>query len=210
MRGWAGVDVGLRSCDVAVVDRHGAQQVRQRFPMDGMGHVQALRTLRAYAGQRRDQLTVAIEDPSSPLAVSLVAAGFHVIAVHGVTLARFRLGQSPSRTKSDRGDALALANIVRVQPGVHRPVARESPELLALRSLTRGYEQRRRLIRLLQRQMWSHLNRYYAAALPGLSGRNVRDMYAALELAPTPASARRLRPRRLAASPHWTTRGDTA
>lgn len=154
MGGWAGVDAGVRSSELVVVDALGRVQVRQRFAMDGIGHLEALKTLRACSGRRR----------ASPLATTLIAAGFPVLAVHGITLARFRLGQAPSRTKSDQGDATALANIIRVQPDMHRPVPAESAELLALRVLTRAYEQRRRQQGIFERQMWSHLNRYYAAA----------------------------------------------
>jgi len=197
MRCWAGVDVGLHTSVLVVVDVDGTPVVRTNFPMDGAGHLEALRTLRACAGHRRERLQVAIEDSTSPLTASLVAAGFTVMAVHGVTLARFRLGQSVARSKSDRGDALTLANIIRLQPGVHHPVPRDTPEVLALRARTRAYEGRRRQLHKLESRLWSYLNSYYAAALPCLHARTSRDMYAALKLAPTPGAARRLRPRRL-------------
>lgn len=200
MRAFAGVDVGLQTSVLVVVDVTGGVLIRMTFAMDGQGHLEALRTLRACAGRRRDGLQVAVEDPTSPLSSCLVEAGFMVLAVHGVTLARFRLGQSVARSKSDRGDALTLANIIRLQPGVHHPVPRDTPAVLALRARTRAYEERRRQLRKLQAQLWSQLNRYYAAALPCLAARASRDMHAALTLAPTPAAALRLRPRRLAAA----------
>lgn len=184
MRPWSGIDVGLHTSVLVVVDASGAVLVRTTFAMDGVGQLEAVRALRACAGRRRDGLQVAIEDPTSPLSASLVAAGFTVIAVHGVTLARFRLGQSVARSKSDRGDALTLANIIRLQPGVHHPVPRDTPEVLALRTRTRAYEDRRRQLQKLERRLWSHLNSYYSAALPCLHARTSRDMYGATTQGP--------------------------
>lgn len=197
MRGWAGVDVGLHSCDAVIVGAAGQVLLASRYPMNGTGPVDLIKDLSRVGRRRRDLLPVAIEDAASPLAATLAAARFPVVSVHGLTLARFRQGQAPSRTKSDRSDAEALANLIRLQPAQRRRPA-DSPELLALRALTRGHHAQRRTLREAEHHLWSHLHRYYGAALPCLRLRTLRDVYVALELAPDPGAALRLRPTRLA------------
>lgn len=65
MRGWSGIDVGLHTSVLVVVDANGVVLVRMTFPMNGEGQLEALATLRACAGRRRERLPIAIEDPSS-------------------------------------------------------------------------------------------------------------------------------------------------
>lgn len=197
MRAWAGVDVGLHSCDAVALSPAGQVLLASRYTMDGTGPTDLIRDLARVGRRRRDLLPVAIEDATSPLAATLASARFPVINVHGLALARFRQGQQPSRTKSDRSDALALANFIRLHPG-QRPRPSESPELLALRAVVRGHQAQRRTLREAEHHLWSHLHRYYGAALPVLRLRTQRDVYIALELAPDPGAALRLRPTRLA------------
>jgi transposase len=140
-------------------------------------------------------LPVAVEDPNTLIALTLHSLRFDVRAVHCVALARYRLRIEPSRSKSDGGDAFALANIVRVEPLTHRPLPSPSDECVALRVITRAYRDASREKTRTEHQIWMHLQRYYpVAALPGLSRRELRT---ALRLAPTPAAARRLGERTL-------------
>jgi hypothetical protein len=57
-----------------------------------------LQDLSRLGRKRRGDLPAAIEDASSPLAAVLGVARFPVMPMHGLALARFRDGQTPSCT----------------------------------------------------------------------------------------------------------------
>jgi hypothetical protein len=179
-----------------VVNADGRLIAKKRFGNDGQGCGELAKLLRRQARRRRDLLPIAVEDPNTLIALTLQALGFDVRAVHCVALARYRLRIEPSRSKSDGGDAFALANIVRVEPLTHRALPTPSNDCVALRVITRAFRDASKEKTRAEHQIWMHLQRYYpVAALPGLSRREVR---AALRLAPTPTLAKRMRERDLA------------
>ena len=61
-------------------------------------------------------ITVAIETAKGLLPAALRAAGVPLIAINPLAVSRYRDRHSPSRAKSDAGDALVLANILRTDP----------------------------------------------------------------------------------------------
>jgi transposase len=138
-----------------------------------------------------------VEDPGALITRVLIDARFPVIAVHPLAVARFRGGHTPAGPKSDRSDALTLANLIRLEPGAHRPVPRDSPQVLALRALGRQYRVRRQQRAGLDLQLRAQASRFYPAAARALTRRPRRDMLAALAVAPSPGIALHVRSGRI-------------
>lgn len=200
MRQWAGVDLGSRVSALAVVGERGESLKALKFASNADGTKQLLRELRVWARQRRYRLPVAVEDPHSMIAAAIRSAGYPVIHVHPVALAGFRKRIASSGSKSDRGDAWALANIIRVEPTLHRPMPQNSEALRALQVLTRSHSDLRSEIRAVEHRLWRTLAAYYPAALATFTDLKNRDTMVALELAPTPSAGRRLTRTRLRAA----------
>jgi hypothetical protein len=59
---------------------------------------------------------------------ALVAAGYGVFPINPMSVARYRERHPTSGAKSDTADAHLLAEIVRLHPAVHRPVAGTPPK----------------------------------------------------------------------------------
>jgi Transposase len=118
--------------------------------------------------------------------VCLMAADGQVVASERVADGVAGLARLHERTKSDRGDARMLADLVRTDRHHHRRVAGDSGQVEAVKVLARGHQQ---LVWARQRQanlLRSALRAFYPAAVAAfgadLAG---RDAVAVLGLAPT-------------------------
>ena len=69
--------------------------------------------------------SVAIETSQGLLVSCLRATGRSVFAINPLAVARYRDRYSVARRKSDAGDALVLANILRTDMHAHRPLPTE-------------------------------------------------------------------------------------
>ncbi len=106
-----------------------------------------------------------------------------------------------SRKKSDPGDALVLANILRTDMAVHRPLPADSDRAQAIAVLARAQQDAVWNRQQIGNQIRSLLREYYPAALDafldkqgGLAREEARII---LAKAPTPTEAARLSPRQL-------------
>ncbi len=147
------------------------------------------------------QVAVGIEANHGLLVNALVASGYLVYAVNPLTSARAREGEAPARSKSDRGDARMLANLVRTKGQDLRPLAGDSEEAQAIRIRARSHVRAIRMQQRLRNQLRSALLNFFPGALPLLGeDQDLRDALAVLSLAPTPEGGRRLSLNKLAAT----------
>jgi transposase len=189
---WTGVDLGHHSSFVTVLDATGKTLLSTGFKSDHTGIHHLLAELGRFAPRRHSTMTIAVEDPHSMVTQALQAANYTVIHVHPVTLARFRRSTTISGAKSDRGDSLALARIIQVEPAGHRRVPQASRALEALRVTTRAHADCRSDLRAAEGRLWQTLSEFYPAALTTFTNLTCREARVALRLAPSPASARRM------------------
>ncbi len=110
--------------------------------------------------------------------------------------ARYRDRHSVSRKKSDPGDALVLANILRTDMHAHRPLPHDSDLARAIAVLARAQQDATWNRQQMSNQLRSLLREYHPAALDafamwtnGLCRPEAREL---LKLAPTAAKAARL------------------
>ena len=148
-----------------------------------------------------DQVVVGIKTDRGPWVQALIAAGYTVYAVNPLQVARYRERHGTSGAKSDPGDAHVLAELVRLDPAHHRPVAGDSALAEHLKVLTRTHQS---MIWSRQRQtnaLRSMLREFYPGALVAFGDELAgRDALAILGIAPSPVAGRRLSLSKIAAA----------
>ncbi|MYV99927.1 transposase, partial [Streptomyces sp. SID3343] len=88
-----------------------------------------------------------------------------IFAINPLAAARYRDRHGVSRKKSDPGDALVLANILRTDMHAHRPLPRDSELAKAVAVLARAQQDAIWSRQQICNQVRSLLREYYPAAL---------------------------------------------
>jgi transposase len=108
-------------------------------------------------------------------------------------VSRYRDRHTVSRAKSDPGDALVLANILRTDLGAHRPVPEDSELAQSIRVLARAQQDAVWERQQDANKLRSLLREYYPTLLSTFKDLTSSDARATLGLAPTPATVSTLR-----------------
>ncbi|MEO1064942.1 MAG: IS110 family transposase [Actinomycetota bacterium] len=196
---FVGVDWSEDHHDVEVRDEEGRRLVARRIA-HGVDGVASLHELVGSHVESPGEVVVGIETDRGLLVSSLVAAGYHVFAVNPRSVDRYRDRHSLSGAKSDAGDAIVLAEMVRTDRHHHRQVAGDSAEVSALKIVARSHQN---LIWARTRhvlQLRNVLLEYYPGIIAAAEGKvGSRDALAVLAAAPRPDDAARLTSARIAA-----------
>jgi transposase len=177
--------------DVFIEDPEGRRLGGGRLP-EGVEGVARFHAWVADHAEDPTEVTVATETDRGLFVGSLVAAGYTVLAVNPLSVARYRERHSTSGAKSDPGDAKVLADLARTDAHNHRPVAGDSDGVEAIKVLARAHQS---LIWTRQRQtnqLRSTLREFYPAALAAFAELAHPDALAVLAVAPTPSKGRDL------------------
>ncbi|MFE7333243.1 IS110 family transposase [Streptomyces sp. NPDC057565] len=182
--------------DVEVQDGTGRKLAAAKLP-EGVEGVAKLHELVArHGGEDLDpaDVVVGIETDRGPWVQALIAAGYQVYAINPRQVARFKERYGTSGAKSDKGDAHALADMVRIDRDQLRPVAGDSEAAQAVKVVARAHQtliwERTRTFQRLR----NTLREYFPAALSAYADLTLTSTDA-LELlikAPTPAAAAKL------------------
>jgi transposase len=193
---FCGIDWAEDHHDIALVDRDGTLLARARVGDDATGLARLLELLTAHGDSGQDPVPVAIETPRGLLVACLRATGRTVYPVNPRAAARYRDRYSVSGRKSDHGDAVVLANILRTDRHAHRPLPADSELAQAIAVLARAQQNAVWDCTTAHHKLRSHLREYYpgflqafADARHGILRPEARTVLAA---APTPAAAARL------------------
>lgn len=187
--------------DIAVIDAEGRLLARRRLEegIKGIEKFHAVVADHLSADEGVEQVLVGIETDRGPWVQALLAAGYVVYAINPLQVARYRDRHGTSGAKSDKGDALVLAQVIRTDRAHHRPISGDSQIAEQVKVLTRSHQS---LIWARQRQvntLRSNLREFYPAALTAfgtdLAG---RDALAVLAAAPGPQAGAKLTPARVA------------
>jgi transposase len=185
--------------DVFIEDGEGRRLGGARLP-EGVEGVTRFHELVAGHVEDPAEVVVATETERGLFVGSLVAAGYTVLAVNPLSVARYRERHSTSGAKSDPGDARVLADLARTDRHHHRPIAGDSELAEAVKVLARAHQG---LIWTRQRQvnqLRSTLREFYPAALAAFDEVGHRDALAVLAVAPTPSLGRQLSRSKIAAA----------
>jgi len=185
--------------DIHIEDTDGRRLGKARVP-DGIEGVARLHEMVADTGAEPGEVVVATETDRGLFVGAMVAAGYQVVAVNPLSVARYRERHSTSGAKSDPGDAYLLAEIARLDRHNHRPVAGDSELAEAVKVLARSHQS---LIWTRQRQtnqLRSTLREFYPAAVKAFDTLASADALAVLAIAPTPTLGRGLSRSKIAAA----------
>ena len=193
---FVGVDWGCGSHAVCVVDERG--QVLDRFAAGHDREGLAALALRLVKHGEPGDIRIAIERPSGLLVDALVEAGFVVTPIHPNVVKACRPRYRAVPAKSDPGDAYILADILRTDGHRLTALKPQSDAIKALRGLVRGRDDLVGSRVALANQLTALLDGFWPGAAAIFADIASPIALAFIERYPTPDSAARLGPKRLA------------
>lgn len=196
-----GIDWAEAHHDVALVDEDGKVLIKKRVTADLPGF-RALLELIAEHGGAPDSTPVAIETDKNLFVTALAAAGFTVYPINPKALARYRERHGQAGAKSDPADATALANVLRTDRHVHRPLPAISDQGLAVKALARQHQEAIWALHQTISRLRAVLLDFYPQAVKAFPKMQQHAATTILAAAPTPEAGQRLTPRRIEALLH--------
>ncbi len=191
-----GIDWAEDHHDVPLVDETGKLVAKQRIKDDADGFRRLLAQLADAGDCAEAPIPVAVETARGLVFACLRTTGRKVYSINPMAVARYRERHRSARAKSDHADAMTLANILRTDADMHRPLPADSELVRAIAVLARAQQDTVGNRAQLNNQLRSHLKRYYPAALAAFAVRGVgldsREARAVLAAAPDPHTAARL------------------
>jgi transposase len=200
VRIWCGIDWSERHHDVALVDDDGVLIAKRRIPDSAGGFRQLLELLAEHRERSDVPIPVAIETAKGLLPAALRAAGYQLFPINPLAVSRYRDRYAVSRAKSDPGDALVLANILRTDRAAHRPLPADSELAGSIRVLARAQQDAVWDRQQAANKLRSLLREYYPSLVATFEDLTSSDARATLGLAPTPAAVTTLSRARLRAA----------
>jgi len=191
---FAGLDWASRTHAVCVIDEHGTVCRQFEVAHSAAGLAELQRHLAACG-----KPPVAIERPSGLVVDTLIEAGFTVVPIHPNAVQATRPRYRSHGAKSDAGDAYLLADLLRTDGHRFKPLLPQSDEIRALRALVRGRDDLVATRVRLTNQLRTLLESFWPGAAAIFADVDSPIALAFIERFPTPDSAARLGPKRMAA-----------
>lgn len=197
MRYFVGIDWASQEHTVCVIDEYAQVIWRTVIPHTAQG----MTTLRAKLIKLAapSVLPIAVERPAGLLVDTLVDAGFPVVPIHPNALKASRPRYAAAQGKSDPGDALILADLLRTDGHRFRPLLPLSDDTRALRALVRTRDDLVEQRVALANQLRALLERFWPGAIAIFADIDSPIALAFLQRYPTPQSAQHLGEKRLQA-----------
>jgi transposase len=193
---FVGLDWGGTAHAVCVIDTAGAVLARIEVQHDAAGLAELLARLKRIAAPA--DLPVAIERPSGLVVDALIEAGHPVVPIHPNVVKACRPRYRAAGGKSDPADAFMLADILRTDGHRFRPLMPAADDIKALRALVRGRDDLVAQRVALANTLRSTLDGFWPGAAAIFVAIDSPIALAFLRRYPTPDSAARLGPKRLA------------
>lgn len=204
-----GIDWAERHHDVALVDGDGTTLAKKRIDT-GLSGFSELLALIAEHSDEPSGVAVAIETDKNLLVAALQAGGFTVYAINPRAVARYRERSAQAGGKSDAGDAIVLANVLRTDRQLHRPLPRITELGLAVKALARQHQEAIWARQLTVNRLRSVLFEFYANALEAFPNLTHKAALEVLRAAPTPGHGEKLTHKRVVTLLRRSGRGDRA
>jgi transposase len=202
---YCGIDWAEKHHDIALVDADGQLVAKRRIKETVEGFAELAAMLAEAGDNAEDPIPVAIETPRGLLVAALRATGRPVYPINPMAVARYRERHSVSRKKSDHVDAMTLANILRTDAHMHRPLPKDTELARAIAVLARAHQDATWRRTKAGNELRSLLREYHPGFLAAFAGGNATnlaspDARSVLAIAPTPAAAATLTKARIAAA----------
>ena len=191
MKVFCGIDWAEDHHDVALVDTDGNIVGKRRISDDAAGFTLLVQLLAEAGDSAEDPIPVAIETTRGLLVACPRATGRTVYAINPKAVDRYRDRHGVTGKKSDAGDALVLAHILRTDLAAHRPLPADSELAQAIAVLARAQQDAVWQRTCAHNKLRSLLREYYPALLAAFAAKRggiLRpEARALLGAAPTPA-----------------------
>lgn len=191
---FAGLDWASRTHAVCIIDERGSVRLEFEVNHDAAGLAELCRRLKAAR-----VTAVAIERPSGPVVDALLEAGLQVVPIHPNVVKATRPRYRSHGGKSDASDAYLLADLLRTDGHRFEPLAPQSDDIRALRALVRGRDDLVATRVQLANQLRALLETFWPGAAEVFADVDSPIALAFIARYPTPESASRLGPKRMAA-----------
>ncbi len=192
---YCGIDWAEDHHDIALADRDG-RLARRRISDDAAGLAALLALLAEHGDSPEEPIPVAIETPRGLLVACLRATGRAVYPINPMSVARYRDRHSVAGRKSDHGDSFVLANVLRTDIAMHRPLPAGTELAQAIAVLARAQQDAVWDRATAHNRLRSHLREYFpgflAAFADAKGGITRPEARAVLAAVPTPADAAKL------------------
>jgi transposase len=193
---FCGIDWSDDHHDIALVDHQGKTLAQARIGHDAAGLAELLTLLAEHGDNRAELIPAAIETGRGLLVAALRATGRPVFAINPLSVSRYRDRHSVARRKSDAGDALVLAHLLRTDMAAHRRLPADSNQAQAVAVLARAQQDAAWDKVIAHNRLRAVLHDYFPAFLNAFASKRGGIMRpearALLAVAPTPARAARL------------------
>ena len=186
-----GIDWAEAHHDVAVLDEAGKVLQRRRIDTGVLGFGQLMAMLVEHADDPT-AVPVAIETDKNLIVVALQAAGLTIYPINPRAVARYRERHGQSGKKSDPGDAVVLADILRHDRHQHRPLPAVSDEGRAVKALARQHQEAIWALHQTIGRLRSVLLEFYPQALQAFPNLKHKAALTILSAAPTPELGEKL------------------
>ena len=123
-----------------LVDDSGNTITKKRIDTGLKGFTELLALIAEHGGEP-GSVPVAIETDKNLIVVALLAAGFTVYAINPRAVARYRERHGQAGGKSDPGDAIVLAHVLRTDRHQHRSMPTTSETASAVKVLARQHQE---------------------------------------------------------------------
>jgi transposase len=190
---FAGLDWASRIHAVCIIDAHGSVVLKFEITHDAAGLAELRRRLKA-----AHVAAIAIERPSGLIVDALLEAGLQVVPIHPNVVKATRPRYRSHGGKSDASDAYLLADLLRTDGHRFKPLAPECDDIRALRALVRGRDDLVATRVQLANQLRSSLESFWPGAAEVFADVDSPIGLAFIQRYPTPESASRLGPKRMA------------
>lgn len=194
---YVGIDWAAASHAVCVLDEAGRVRTEFTITHSATGFTDLLRRL-ATLGTPSD-VPVGIERPDGRLVDALLEAGHPVVPVKPNAIKTWRDGEVLSGAKSDAGDAMVIAEYLRLRQHRLRPATPYTTETKALRTVVRTRGDLVELRVAATNQLAALLDAHWPGAKAVFADVESPIALAFLTRYPTPAAAERLGEKRMAA-----------
>ncbi len=196
-----GIDWAEAHHDVALVDHDGKVVARARVDTDVAGFAAIVELIAEHGGSPTGT-PIAIETDKNLLVVALAGAGFTVYPINPRAVARYRERHSQAGGKSDPGDAAVLANVLRTDRHMHRPLPVISEQASAIKALARQHQEAIWAMNQTISRLRSVLLEFYPQAIKAFPHLKHHAATTVLAAASSPGAGQRLTRRRVEALLH--------
>jgi len=186
-----GIDWAEAHHDIALVNQDGDVLAKTRIDTGVTGFSELLGVIAEHGGDP-DSTPIAIETDKNLLVVALSGAGFTVYPINPRAVARYRERHAQAGGKSDPGDAIVLANVLRTDRHVHRALPAITEQALAVKALARQHQEAIWAMNQTVSRLRSVLLEFYPQAITAFPQLKHHAATAVLAVAPTPAAGLKL------------------